>query len=70
MPSTMLAVRDLKMMKNELSLFREVVGEGNSWGRNFLAMFLCNLGLDQARTNKTFSSLQNKQFQLEAISWN
>ena len=27
MPSTMLTPRDLKMMKNELSLFREAVGK-------------------------------------------
>lgn len=64
MPSTMLSDRDLKMMKHELSLFREVLG------KNCLTMFLCHLGLDQSGTNKMFSFLQNKQFQLEAISWN
>lgn len=27
-------------------------------------------GLDQSWTNEMFSFLQNKRFQLEAISWN
>lgn len=78
MPSTALTtVGDLKMVKNEFSVFREAAGKIIVRGEFFGCLSVQSgiAGTNQelikpSGTNKMFSSLQNKQFQLEAISWN
>lgn len=77
LPSTALTVGDLKMVKNEFSVFREAVGKVIV-GEKFFGRVSVQSGIagtnqeliNPSGTNKMFSSLQNKQFQLEAISWN
>lgn len=39
MPSCVLAARDLKITRNGLSLFRELVGKGKWLGKNFWPCF-------------------------------